>query len=239
VAWRSIRNGNEEVRVANVDGSAMRNLTRHPALDHAPAWSPNGRRIAFASTRGNTLGIPHVWVMNADGTNAHVLTRAFTGKYPAWSPDGKRIVFAPTGASARTGSTSSSLAPTGRTRTGSPGTTSEEMGASWSPDGKWIAFYAGSGGSHDLYLIRPDGSGWRRLTHGGGEMPSWSPDGRSIAYAAPAGLVVIRPDGTEVARLSTGLSGGNFASWARQSGAFQAQPPEAIMTRVVPDDISR
>ena len=38
VAWRSIRNDNEEVRVANVDGTNVRNLTRHPAADYAPAW---------------------------------------------------------------------------------------------------------------------------------------------------------------------------------------------------------
>ena len=90
-----------------------------------------------------------------------------------------------------------------------------EMGASWSPGGSRLAFHAGGGGVHDVYLVRPDGSERRRLTHDGGEMPAWSPDGRYLAYAAPAGLVVIRPDGREVARLRTGVGGANFASWSR------------------------
>lgn len=70
VAWRSIRKGNEEVRFANVDGTHVRNLTRHPAVDYAPASSPDGRKIAFASTRRASFGLPHIWVMNADGTTS-------------------------------------------------------------------------------------------------------------------------------------------------------------------------
>lgn len=214
VAWRSIRGGDEEVRVANVDGTHVRNLTRNPALDNAPAWSRDGRRIAFASTRGNGLEIPYIWVMDADGSNAHVLTRAFTGEYPAWSPDGKRIAFATNQPVSENGfdivlADADGSRPHRITRNHL-----YEMGPSWSPDGRWIAFYAGNGGRHDIYVMRPDGSERRRLTHDGGELPSWSPDGRYIVYAATSGLAVIRPDGTRVARLRTGV-GGNFASWSR------------------------
>jgi Tol biopolymer transport system component len=89
-----------------------------------------------------------------------------------------------------------------------------EMGPAWSPDGRWIAFYAGNGGHHDVYLMHADGSRRRRLARDG-EMPAWSPDGRYIAFAAPGGLVIIRPDAREVARLATGMPGANFPSWSR------------------------
>jgi TolB protein len=212
VAWRSNRKGNEEVRVANVDGTHVRNLTRHRAVDYAPAWSPNGRRIAFASSRGGSL--PHIWVMNADGTNVHVLTRVFSGEYPAWSSDGKRIAFATNEPLRQNGFDIVVANADGSNPHRVNLNELYEMGPAWSRDGKWLAFYAGNDGRHDVYLMRPDGSDRRRLTSGGGELPSWSPDGRYIVYAW-ASLVVIRRDGMEVARLATGVSEPNFASWSR------------------------
>jgi TolB protein len=216
VAFRS-RIGSEdyEVRVVNVDGSGLRNLTRNAAMDYAPAWSPDGKRIAFASERGFRL--PHIWVMNADGSSPRVLTRAFTGEYPAWSPDGKRIVFASNITVTDTGFELVVVDAVGRNPRRLTRNDVYDMGPDWSPNGRWIAFYSGrdtATGGHDVYVMRPDGTGVRRLTRGAGELPSWSPDGRYLVYAAPSGLVVIRADGTEVARLRTGTSGPNFADWA-------------------------
>ena len=76
----------------NADGSGLRNLTPKPwAPDAAPAWSPDGRKIAFASERD---GNSEVYVMNADGSGQRNLTRnpALDGD-PAWSPDGRNIAF--------------------------------------------------------------------------------------------------------------------------------------------------
>jgi Tol biopolymer transport system component len=213
VAWRSIRNGNEEVRVADIDGTHVRNLTRHRAADYAPAWSPEGRRIAFTSTRGD--GAPHIWVMNADGTNVHMLTRVLGGEYPAWSRNGKRIAFATNQPVRQNGFDIAVVNADGTKPHRLTRNELYEMGPAWSPDGKWLAFYAGNDGSHDVYLMRPDGSDRRRLTRDGGELPSWSPDGLYIAYAWTSGLVVVRPEGTEVARLATGVTEPNFASWSR------------------------
>jgi TolB protein len=72
VAWRSMRHGNEEVRVADVDGTNVRNLTRHPAADYAPAWSSDAHRIAFASTRGSSVGSPHIWVTSVPARSSKV-----------------------------------------------------------------------------------------------------------------------------------------------------------------------
>ena len=57
----------------NADGSGLRNLTRNPTLDSSPAWSPDGRKIAFVSRRDGRYGI---YVMNADGSGQRRLTRA-------------------------------------------------------------------------------------------------------------------------------------------------------------------
>ena len=79
----------------NTDGSGQRNLTRRP-VDYggndqgpSPAWSPDGRKIAFDRGRG-------IFVMNADGSGQRRLTQF--GLVALWSPDGRMIAFRSSGA---------------------------------------------------------------------------------------------------------------------------------------------
>jgi Tol biopolymer transport system component len=84
---------NHEIYVMNADGSGSRRLTHNRAYDGEPAWSPDGRKIAFQSTRP-IGGNKEIYVMNADGSGKRNLTRnpAQDGS-PSWSPDGRRIAF--------------------------------------------------------------------------------------------------------------------------------------------------
>jgi Tol biopolymer transport system component len=84
---------NHEIYVMNADGSGSRRLTHNRAFDGEPAWSPDGRKIAFQSTK-TIGGNKEIYVMNADGSGKRNLTRnpAMDGR-PSWSPDGRRIAF--------------------------------------------------------------------------------------------------------------------------------------------------
>ena len=90
-AWEFDAWDNRDVHVMNADGTNIINLTNHPAADTYPAWSPDGRQIAFSSDRNGNL---EIYVMNADGTNPIKLTNhPAVDRVPDWSPDGLRIAF--------------------------------------------------------------------------------------------------------------------------------------------------
>jgi TolB protein len=83
---------NSEVFVANADGSNEVNISKNAAFDGWPMWSPDGRRIAFASNRVGPANVGQIFVVNADGTGLKQVTQGPHGyAQPSWSPDGKRI----------------------------------------------------------------------------------------------------------------------------------------------------
>src|SRR5215213_165089 len=82
---------NFEIAIMNVDGTNVRRLTDSPGIDTEPVFSPDGSKIAFASSRAGNLDI---WVMNADGSNPVRLTSAPEGENePAWSHAGTRLAY--------------------------------------------------------------------------------------------------------------------------------------------------
>lgn len=82
--------------IMNADGSNPRNLTNHPALDAYPSWSPDGRYLAFTSSRGGR-GTAEIFVIHISSGEVRQLTdyakRDGYATSPSWSPDGKQIAY--------------------------------------------------------------------------------------------------------------------------------------------------
>jgi len=87
--------GNSEVFIANRDGSEAYNLSNHPAHDGWPAWSPDGKKIAFASDRERKENW-QIYVIDIDGNNLTRITdfdsQGAEFAKPQWSPKGDKIL---------------------------------------------------------------------------------------------------------------------------------------------------
>jgi WD40 repeat protein len=210
-------NVDDEVFVAGADGSNPRNLTNNPANDWGPDWSPDGSTIAFNSDRDGANRL-RGYLMDRDGSNVRRIDVDTWLEYPAWSPDGTRLAFM-----GAVGSNYELFVVDLATNevhqlTDSPGS---DGWPAWSPDGTTIAFtserddcrYAAAEAPecwrledndehHDIWTIRPDGTGLRRVTPEIGQFVTWSPDGAYLLISGHA-LFVVRPDGTGRLELRT------------------------------------
>jgi TolB protein len=179
LALRSVWNG--DIYVVNADGTERTRLTRNPAEEFSPAWSPDGTKIAFSRFTGSHF---QIFVMNADGSDAAQLTfadAAATGA--AWSPDGTRIAFTRCGDSCDVYVMDADGRNVRRLTYGDP---PGDESPTWSPDGRSIAFADIDG----IFAIGPGGGAWSRVTDGPADdaHPAWSPDGGEIAFDGSRGL---------------------------------------------------
>jgi TolB protein len=112
IVFTSTRNGDLDIYTMNADGSNVKQLTNELGYDGGPFWSYDGKKIVYRAEHPRTPeeiadykdllskglirpGNLEIWVMNADGSNKHQVTRNGAANFaPYWHPDGKRIVFA-------------------------------------------------------------------------------------------------------------------------------------------------
>lgn len=181
----------------------LTNLTNNVADDDMPAWSPEGKKIAFTSNRD---GAGDIYVMNSDGGGVTRLTfTAAKEGSSTWSPDGEKIAFD----SERDGNSEIYIMNSdgsNQTRlTFNPATDAGPV--SFSPDGERIAFARnGNGGAavfnFDIHTMNVDGSDVKQLTTDPeyDAEPMWSPDGSRIFFITPREgnfeIYAINPDGS-------------------------------------------
>ncbi|MBI3403251.1 MAG: PD40 domain-containing protein [Acidobacteria bacterium] len=188
-----IRDQENDVWIWDFARRVLTRLTTDPSLDQFPIWTPDGRRIVFASSRA---GAPNLLWQAADGTGGvERLTTSQGVQYPwAFTPDGKSLVIRDTDP---TTLMDVSVISMEGNHSSKPliRTPFNEQNAEISPDGRWIAYQSNESSQEQVH-VRPfpavEAGHWQVST-GGGTRPVWARNGRELFYVDPRGRIMTVP----------------------------------------------
>lgn len=208
-----------QLYLANFDGTELQQITKENAITMSPAWSPDGRKLAYTSFKG---GKPDIYVYDLVTKRTIKLTQGIGANSGAnWSPDGKTIVFTSMVNGVTSIYTMNATNGSGRKQiiTSSGGI---DVEPSFSPDGTKLAFVSARFQRPHVFVrdlatgqdTRITFAGWYNTT------PSWRPDGRKLLFAGfdkeidRYDVFLVNPDGRQMERLTLDQGDNEKPSWS-------------------------
>jgi TolB protein len=205
----------KELYIMDYDGQNAQRITADRSICLSPAWSPDGKTLAYVSYRDRN---PDLFGLDMDtGKRWKLSGREGLNISPAWSPNGKRIALT----LSRDGG--SEIYTIGRDGNDSERLTFgnfDNVSPSWSPNGREIVFTSGRAGTPQLYIMSSDGTDIRRITFEGSynASPNWSPRGDRIVFCSQVGgrfkIATINPDGSDFRIITNGAGSDENPSWS-------------------------
>ena len=209
--------GATDLWTVDLTRGAFSRLTSTPGFQSVATWSPDGRRIAFASDAGPG---PKIWVKNASGTGTEdvlIEGRAFPMD---WSRDGKYLLYLLSAGATRLDVWAYDVER--KTSAAVLNSPFNELKPRFSPDGKWIAYVSDEARAEQVYVRSfPDGAAKFQISTAGGTQPEWRRDGKELFFLAPDTTLM--------------------AVDVRESGAsLTVGPPQALfVTNIEPERVIR
>jgi TolB protein len=203
VAFTAWEGDQPNIYLMNADSSGKKLLM---AKASEPAFSPDGKRLAYYSWRNDAAGLR---ILDVDTGKDVQLTSSTQDAYPTWSPDGGRILFWEL--------------PSGIAMINADGTGRRAVGRGefpvWSPRGDRIAAKGCIGNDCGIVLMNPDGSNLVRITTNANDgQPAWSPDGRDIAFVSNRDgnweIYAVKADGSWLRRITNDIHTDGLPAWA-------------------------
>ena len=178
--------GISNIYISDYDGANQTRVTVTRALDITPAWSPDGKAIAYTSYRTGFQDILVSYIFEGRRTNPTAGNSEKQNFLPAWSPDGSKLAFT----SNRDGN--SEIYVVNRDGSGLRRLTNHpniDVTPTWSPTGNQIAFTSDRTGSPQIWVMNADGSQLHKITNElKCDRPTWSVSpNNEIAYASQTG----------------------------------------------------
>jgi eukaryotic-like serine/threonine-protein kinase len=188
VAVDILTNGNRDIWVVDLERSVAQPITFDRGSDWTASWSPDGSRLAFASTRSHTDGTTRIYEKSSTGTGTEtVMPSGDPSSIPVnWSSDGKYIVFSRLRQVGNTSGYDTWLLPTFGDRKPTPllETGFDKFQARVSPNSNFVAYSTNESGTYQIVVQTfPDASGGKwQISADGGVEPKWRRDGRELFY---------------------------------------------------------
>jgi len=179
--------GHSDLWLVDLERGTPQRFTDQPGWESTPAWSPDGKRVAFSA---DWSGPPNVHLKEVLGGPARELVPfdSHVQYVGSWSSDGRWVLYT---------SFYSGMGDLWRVdvetleRQPLLETAADERSPTASPDGRWIAFGSDESGRQEIYVgTYPDLKGVRRVSNAGGSTPRWTRDSSELYYATEAGAIV-------------------------------------------------